>query len=157
MNEAIYLDTCALNRISDDHSQPRICEEADAVQRILDLVFAGRLRWIASTVLQHELSQNPDALRRLDNLTLLRSAAEIVPPDDTTRRAAHLLTRSGLAAMDALHLAICHQAKIDWLITTDDRFCKTAARVTHSGSTHVLNPVEWLQRRHLWLLASTKP
>lgn len=153
----IYLDTCALSRLTDDHSQPRIREEAEAVERILNLAFAGKVRWIASTVLQYEISQNPDPLRRVANLKLLSSAAERVKPDPAALAASASLVQSGLKAIDALHLAVCSYANVKWLITTDDRFCKAAARLASSGFTEVINPVEWLQRRHLWLLPSTKP
>jgi predicted nucleic acid-binding protein len=148
----IYLDTCALNRLTDDPAQKRIREEADAVERILNLAFGGKLRWVASTVLQYELSLNPDPLRRLASLELVRSASEIIGPDAATRTAAQLLVGAGLKPIDALHLAICNQAKVNWLITTDDRFCRAAHRSPSKSSTEVANPVEWLQRRHLWLV-----
>ena len=87
----IYLDTCALNRLSDDQTQQRIRDEADAVQRILDLAFAGKLRWIASTVVQYEVGRTPDPVRRLASLKLVDSAAETVRSDAATHAAAQLL------------------------------------------------------------------
>ena len=40
----IYLDTCALNRLTDDQTQPRILAEAKALERILDMVSSGKVR-----------------------------------------------------------------------------------------------------------------
>ncbi len=52
----IYLDTCALNRLTDDLSRPRVRREAQAVAQILDLVDAGKLLFLSSTVLEYEIS-----------------------------------------------------------------------------------------------------
>jgi hypothetical protein len=52
----IYLDTCALNRLTDDLSSPRVRREAQAVAQILDLVDAGKLLFLSSTVLEYEIS-----------------------------------------------------------------------------------------------------
>ena len=39
----VYLDACALNRLSDDQSQPRIRAESEAVQQILSLRMLGKV------------------------------------------------------------------------------------------------------------------
>ena len=39
----IYLDACCLNRLTDDQSQSRIAEEAEAVERILRLLRDGEI------------------------------------------------------------------------------------------------------------------
>jgi hypothetical protein len=44
----IYLDACALNRLTDDQSQSRIHTEAEAVERVLHLVRKGEAEWKAS-------------------------------------------------------------------------------------------------------------
>jgi hypothetical protein len=51
----IYLDTCALNRLTDDQTQPRILAEAKALERILDMVSSGKVRWISSSAVRAEL------------------------------------------------------------------------------------------------------
>jgi hypothetical protein len=47
----IYLDGCCLNRLTDDQSQPRIRQEAVAVQAILRLVRDGEASWVSSAAL----------------------------------------------------------------------------------------------------------
>ena len=148
----IYLDTCALNRLTDDLSQPRIRREADAVARILTLAFTGQLVWTASTALQHELLQNPNPVRRADALSLFANAHRVATPTPDTELRAKALERAGVGALDALHLAIAEQEKVDALLTTDDRFLKQSHSSGITSRLEVLNPVDWLNRRHPWLL-----
>ena len=148
----IYLDTCALNRLTDDLAQPRIRREADAVARILIQAFAGEISWTASTVLHRELSNNPDPIRRQDALSLFANATSVVDAnEETASRATHLI-QHGLGTFDALHLAIAEQAQADVLVTTDDRFLKRAQSLKLYSRPEILNPVDWLQRRQPWLL-----
>lgn len=42
MPDKIYIDSCALNRLADDHSQPRVRREAEAMVGVLDLIAAGQ-------------------------------------------------------------------------------------------------------------------
>jgi predicted nucleic acid-binding protein len=156
MIEAIYLDTCVLNRPSDDHRQPRIKAEAEALGRILDLVHLGRARWYSSTAVRYEIDQNPDSLRRIRALDLLTSAYENLSPQPASVAEAARLTSLGFTSLDALHLALAHEASADWLITTD-RFLRTAARQLQGYRPHVVNPVDWLQRMQPWLLQPQSP
>jgi predicted nucleic acid-binding protein len=152
MPETIYLDTCALNRLNDTSAQPRIQDEPEAVVRILELVAERKLRWVASTVLQYEVARNTDLIRRLDALEVLSGATEIVDPSASTIALAQTFKAKGLDLLDALHLAVSRQAGADWLITTDDRFLKAGNRLRENQAPELINPVNWLQRRHLWPL-----
>ena len=148
----IYLDTCALNRLTDDPSQPRVRREAQAVAHILELAFTGEVRWIASAVLQKELDRNPDPLRRLRTQRVLSNATEVVSPDaEAFSRAAEFCVQ-GLGVLDALHLATAQQAGVEALLTTDDRFLRRSTLLLRGARPEVLNPVDWLQRRQPWLL-----
>lgn len=62
----VYLDACALNRLSDDQGQPRVFAEARAVEQILRMVVEGRAEWLVSTALLRELGRNPDHEKRHD-------------------------------------------------------------------------------------------
>ncbi len=157
MAETIYIDTCALNRLTDDQSQPRVRLEADAMARIFDLVAAGRLIWLASTVLQFEINRNPDPVRREDNLKLLSNATNTFAPDRTTLERATSLAADGLTYFDALHLAIAEDHGADWLITTDDRFLNLARTQLKMKRPEVINPVNWIERRQTWLLPQPPP
>jgi predicted nucleic acid-binding protein len=151
MSEKIYIDTCALNRIADDHSQPRVRQEAEAMVGILELVAAGRLFWSASTVLHFEVQRTPDPIRRAGTLKLLSNAAETVSPTPKTLQRASDLASNGLAYLDSLHLAMAEQQDVDSFITTDDRLLKLGTRL-QIFRPELLNPVDWIQRRHPWLL-----
>ena len=151
MSETIYLDTCALNRLADDHSQPRVRREAEAVLGILDLIAAGKVAWIASTVLHFEIERMPDAIRRIDTLHLLSNAAQTAKPTTATFTSAAEFQVGGLSRFDALHLAIALETGVDSLLTTDDRFLNLVTRLNLSRP-EVVNPVDWIERRHPWLL-----
>jgi predicted nucleic acid-binding protein len=152
MSEKIYIDTCALNRIADDHSQPRVRQEAEAMVGILDLVAAGRLFWSASTVLHFEIQRTPDPIRRINMLKLLSNAAETVSPTLKTLQRALDLASNGLAYLDSLHLAMAEQQDADSFISTDDRLLKQVRARLQITRPEVVNPVEWIERRHPWLL-----
>ncbi len=152
MPVTIYLDTCALNRLSDDQTQPRIRSEAAAVEHILDLISAAEIRWIASTVVRTELEGNPNQPKREVSLALLAFASGLVAPQEATRYRAGALEAKGFGAFDALHLASAEAAKADCLLTVDDRFISLATRLQADVSLPVLNPVDWLERRSSWLL-----
>jgi hypothetical protein len=40
----IYLDACCVNRLTDEQSQARIRQEAEAIERILGIVREGKYR-----------------------------------------------------------------------------------------------------------------
>jgi predicted nucleic acid-binding protein len=146
----IYFDTCALNRLTDDVSQSRIREEADAVLSILELVATAEVTWTTSELLRTELSRNPDPIKRAQTLPLLDMASAHVEATPEMGRRARALTKEGFGPFDALHLAICGESSIDSMITVDDRLIRKAARRSNPSVPEVLNPVDWLQRRSVW-------
>jgi predicted nucleic acid-binding protein len=148
----IYLDACALNRLTDDQRQARILTEAQAVEQILDLVTVGKVSWIASSLLRAELERNPNDAKRAVSLALLSFASECVEPSEAAVRRASVLAAEGFGASDALHLALAEQARADCLLTTDDRVVARAARTHANVLPSVLNPVDWWNRRSQWLL-----
>ena len=147
----IYLDTCALNRLTDDQTQPRILAEAKALERILDMVSSGKVRWISSSAVRAELHRNPDGAKREVSLALFAFASDFVEPDQATHHRASTLAAEGYGPFDALHLALAEEAGADALLTVDDRFIGLAARTRPAVLPSVSNPVDWLNRRTLWL------
>jgi predicted nucleic acid-binding protein len=145
----IYFDTCALSRLRDDGSAPRIAAEALAVEELLGLVTAGSLEWVASSVLEAEAQRNPDVFQRLEILALIATAKiQLFPLAGTMVRANHLRAL-GYGAGDALHLALAEDAVADVLLTTDDRFFRRAAKGVGSPRVEVANPLDWLRRLRL--------
>ena len=124
----IYLDACCLNRLTDDQSQARIAEEAEAVERTLRLLRDGVIEWLSSTVLKIETSNNPDAERRQEVEVLLSLATDTIPLDDQMIRRATELEVAGYGAFDALHLSSAEAGMADVLLTTDDSFIRRADR-----------------------------
>ena len=134
-------------RLTDDPGQPRVRAEADALEHILALVDANSVRWITSAAVRAELSRNPNEDKREQSLPLLRFAEEELPWSDAILRRGAALRQQGFASFDALHLAFCLHAGLDYLLTVDDRFLRRASRLAPNQSTQTLNPIHWLARR----------
>jgi len=136
----IYLDACALNRLTDDQSQSRIQTEAEAVERVLHLVWSGEAEWKASIVLEAEIRRKPNGEGRNDALRLISLAGELLRPHRVSVERARALEALGYGAFDALHLACAEQATVDVLLTTDDRFIKQVGRRLGKPAIRGLNP-----------------
>jgi len=140
----VYLDACCLNRLTDDQSQPRVAEEAEAVEQIFRLLRAKAIEWISSTALEAETGNNPDELRRHEVQVLLMQATRSIPLNRQIIRRAKELEALGYGAFDAIHMSSAEAGRTEVLLTTDDRFIRRAARAVGSPRVRVLNPVEWL-------------
>jgi predicted nucleic acid-binding protein len=131
--------------MTDDQSQSRIQTEAEAVERVLHLIWNGEAEWKASIVLEAEIRRNPNGAGRNDALRLISLAGELLRPHRVSIERARALEALGYGAFDALHLACAEQATVDVLLTTDDRFIKQVARRLGKPTIRVLNPVNWMQ------------
>ncbi len=151
MAETIYFDTCALNRLNDTPSHPRIRDEAEAVLEIIRLISEGRLKWSASEILAAEISRNPNEEKREETSALLQHAGPLAPASTLAWARSRDLVVLGYGALDALHLASAEQAAVDVLLTTDDRFLRAAERGVGKPAVRVRNPVDWLQEAQTWL------
>jgi predicted nucleic acid-binding protein len=142
----IYLDTCCLNRPFDDQSQDRIRLEAEAILLILAHMAAGEWHWITSQVVAYEIGETSDVRRRSRVRSLAAAAHQEVPVGDAEVERGEELEALGFPEYDALHIACAEAGSADLLLTTDDRFCRLAAR--HSDRLHVRieNPLTWLQK-----------
>jgi predicted nucleic acid-binding protein len=141
----VYLDACCLNRMTDDQSQARIRDEAEAIEAILRMVRAGSATWVSSAVLEIEIKRNPDADRRRDVASLLALANEVVVPQSPAAARAASLQSFGFDPFDALHLACAEEGRADVFLTTDDDLIRRARRRISEIRTRVMNPVSWYQ------------
>lgn len=116
MSLKVYLDACCLNRLTDDQTQLRIRQEAEAVELILRRMRHGTIQWISSEALLDEIDRNPEVERRLENAALLALASESVELDDLIANRATDLQMAGYGAYDALHLASAEAARVDVLL-----------------------------------------
>ena len=139
----IYLDACCLSRLTDDQSQARVSAEAEAVEHIMRMVRGGLAIWVSSTVLNIEVSRNPDADRRRDAEALLLFANEIVVPKNTEADRARQIEKQGFSPFDALHLASAEKGGVVVFLTTDDGLLRRARRRLGLLRVRVENPVSW--------------
>lgn len=98
------MDACCVNRLTDDQSQARIRQEAEAVERILKSVGQSISIWISSEVLNEEIESCPLPGRKQENQSLLVLASELIPVNDAIIERARHLQSIGYGAFDAMHL-----------------------------------------------------
>jgi predicted nucleic acid-binding protein len=141
----VYLDACCLNRLTDDQTQHRVRQEAEAVEQILRRTREGVIQWISSEALADEIDRNPHLERRLENAALLTHASETVELNDNVVSRAREFQDAGYGPFDALHLACAEAVGADVLLTTDDGFIRKASRGNGSPRVAVRNPLSWSQ------------
>lgn len=139
------MDACCLNRLTDDQSQLRVREEAEAIEHILGMVRQGRATWVSSTILDLEISRNPDQERRNDVNSLLVLASEVVRPKTEDADRAAELQKLGISSFDALHLACAERGEVDVFLTTDDGLLSRARRHGTALRVRAENPLSWYQ------------
>ena len=137
----VYLDTSVYNRPFDDQVQPRIWLETSSLVVILQMVQAGEIELVDSSILAYENSQNPFLERREWTQACLRSATCFQRVDETIRERARELEKEGLKAVDALHGACAEQAGAEYFLTCDDRVIRR-----YNGGMKAISPVEFVLR-----------
>jgi predicted nucleic acid-binding protein len=137
----IYLDCYSLQRPFDDKTQPRKAVEAEAVLVIHALCESGLLKFISSDALLFEIGCIPDQDRKETALAILKIAKETIGLIPKIEGLARRLGKSGLKALDALHLAFASVSKIDYFCTCDDKFLKKAKSLD-GLKTAVVSPTE---------------
>jgi hypothetical protein len=126
----VYLDACCLSRLTDDQSQARIREEADAIEHRLSQVHLGTADLISSEALEDEARRNPSVEWRLEVEALLSLASTAVELDDAL-------------AQRAVELRAAEAAGADVLLSMDDRLIQRAARGIGHPQIPVRNPLSW--------------
>jgi len=139
--QKIYLDCCCFNRPFDDAGIDKVRLESEAVLTIIDRGEAGLWDICKSDILLDEMIEMPDKLKLQRVLALYSAAAvNIALCDDIIKRAREL-SKGGIKAYDALHIASAEYAKADVLLTTDKRLINAAK---NAAKIRVLNPLVWL-------------
>lgn len=139
----LFLDTCSLNRPWDDQTQVRIHLEAECVLHIVDRARSGAEELVTSDYLLEEIASSPDPMRREDVVNLLTHARFHVARRLSIEERAKALAAWNLVAHDALHLTAAEAAGCDYLLTTDDKFIRRAARAGDVIRVKVLNPCDY--------------
>ncbi len=138
----IYLDNCALGRLSDDTTQELVRIEAQAVEHIFAGVDVGMYPLVASEILLAEVLRNLNAGRRAKALFLIGKASGVQSLTPAIMRSAERVAQRGLGLADALHLYSALAAGCEVLLTTDSRFLRQVARLTDVPPEFVRNPVD---------------
>jgi len=145
----VYLDACCLSRLTDDQSQARIREEAEALEQVLVGVRRGTVELLSSEALDDEVRRNPSIERRVEAQTTLSSAVTRIEIDEAIALRAQSLVGPGYGPFDALHLAAAESAGADVGLTTDDRLLRRTARKLGNPRISVRNPVSWIKEQGL--------
>ena len=136
----IYLDTSVYNRPFDDQTQPRIWLETLAFAVIMQMIEAGDVELVSSSVIGYENSRNPFATRRRWVVHCMRLATVSQEVNETIRERAEQLEGEGIKALDALHVACAETAGSEYFATCDDRLIRR-----YTGKLNVLNPVDFVR------------
>lgn len=99
------------DRPFDDQRQPRIWLETLAFAVILQMAEEGHITLVGSSVLDYENSRNPNPSRKRWVQRCRDGAGFHQPIGETIRTRELELERSGVTALDALHVASAEMAK----------------------------------------------
>ncbi len=142
----IYFDVCCLNRPFDDQSQDRVRLEAEAILLIMARSISSEWSWVSSKVVDAEVRQTPNQVRRQRLLLLLEQVDEsITISSDVYASRVSELVQLGFKPFDAAHLAVAEQRAVNVFLTTDDRLLRRATRFAKQLSVVVANPLNWIQ------------
>lgn len=145
----IYLDVCCLNRPFDDWSYERNRLEGEAIINILKQVKSGSSKLISSEAIEAELMRmtNLDKLKEIRQLLTLADYQIIL--NEAINQRSQELEKLGFDLYDSFHVACAESAKIDVLLTTDDRLLKKAIKYNNLLQVSLENPVIWLMNNFL--------
>ena len=116
----VYLDLCVYNRPFDDQTQRRIALETMTFLILLECAIEGNLSVVGSFILDYENSRNPFDERRDMIQDLLGVSTEHVDYSEEIEQRASNIEKTGIPAMDALHIACAESASTDFFVTCDD-------------------------------------
>ncbi len=138
----VYLDNCTFNRPFDDQQDIRIRIETEAKLHIQEQIRNNKLRLIWSYILDFENEENP-FIERKESISLWKNYSFInVVETENILQTAENLTKIGLRAKDALHIASAMEAKANYFLTTDDKILNKASKL---NKIVVLNPIDFIK------------
>ncbi len=137
----IYFDVCSLNRPFDDLTQDKIKIETEAIINIIQKVCQKIYLAYKSDAIDFELSkiQNSHKKDQVLNLYNCLNTKKIETTEQIKSRAKELLSYN-IRYMDALHIAHCEYAGIDYMITTDKVLINQVNK-SNILKVKVINPV----------------
>lgn len=97
---------------------------------VLASVQAREVFLLSSEALEYEIRHIPDTARQQEVLAVLTLADERLRVTDTVEAMASEFARTGIHAMDALHLALASNAKADFFCSCDDQLLRRAGALS---------------------------
>ena len=83
-------------------------------------------------------------MRREYAFAVFAKARESISIQEETIQRARVLIDRGLKPLDALHLALAEEAKVDYFCTCDDRFLRKAEKMT-DVQVQLISPIEMIR------------
>lgn len=139
----IYMDNCCFNRILDDRSYAIIYLDSNSVMMILELVENGIIELYGSKMLEVEISETPDYLKK-KKLELMYSLCShrIKITEEVLERAVEIQQSTNIREKDSIHLACAEIEEVDYFITVDKKLKNNASRMP--ARIKVVDPTECL-------------
>ena len=140
----LYLDNCCYNRPYDDQTQERIHLEGEAILAIVNKSKENNDEIIGSPVLDIEMDQIGDVEKRekVKNFYDQTINKKFEYNIDILKRVKELSEQSTIKTFDRFHLAFAENAKVDILLTTDDKFERVCSKLVFD--IRVMNPLNFL-------------
>lgn len=145
----IYLDLCVYNRPFDDQTQRRIALETMAFLILLELAINGDLVIIGSFALDYENSRNPLEERRYMIKDLFSVSTKHVDFSKEIEERASAIENTGIAAMDALHIACAESAGSDIFVTCDDTLIRKVRPIHDKFKIKTANILDFISEEVL--------
>jgi predicted nucleic acid-binding protein len=138
------MDSCCYNRPYDNQTQERIHMEGEAVLAIINKCKQKNDEIIGSPVLNFEIGQigNIEKYEKVKNFYTQTIDREFEYNENVLQRAKELSKETMIRTFDVFHLAIAENAKVDVLLTTDDKFEKACSKI--NLKIKVINPLDFL-------------
>ncbi|MFH1773667.1 MAG: PIN domain-containing protein [Methanobacteriota archaeon] len=141
--ERVYLDTCVWCRLFDVLDHKKIRDEFRAVSKLIDAAREGKISVVKSEVIFYEISKiETEERNTVEKLVDEIAAEEIKTTGKTKKIYENIAEECGLKAVDALHIALAIENKIDVFLTTDDEILNRRRCVEKHGIV-VKNPTEY--------------
>ena len=139
----LYIDLSCFNRPFDDQGQERVRLETEAVLSVLTRLLQGKDTLLWSWAISFENGKHPKPDRR-DEIAVWEARSELLIPVSAALQARAVeFGRSGVSALDAVHLASAEAGGAGLFLTCDDALLKRAARL--GLGLRVLNTVAYLK------------
>ena len=138
----IYLDNCCFNRPFDNQSSIRVKLETDAKLYVQLMIRTGKIELAWSYILDFENEANPFLERKYTIEKWKHLSTVDIEENNVSLSNANSISKHGLKAKDALHIACAIELGCEFFLTTDDIIQK---KMQNSNEIKILNPIEFIK------------